>query len=81
LLTQRVTFIEYAGVIQVLLNPALDELELAEVHHKAVLVRLVASEGDCERPVVSVHERAMSVVQVLPVGKGNIRIGLLTGEH
>ena len=42
---QGVVGIEEAGMVQVLLDPALEELQVAEIHDKAVHVRLPAGEG------------------------------------
>ena len=68
-------------MVEVLRDPGLQETEAAEVHHKAALVELLATELDLNAPVMAVQERAMPVVPVLPVGERDIAVDFAAGEH
>ena len=68
-------------MIEVLVDPGFEVFKLAEVNDEAVRVGFAAGEGDGNRPVVAVNERAMAIVQVLAVGERNVAVGFFAGEH
>ena len=76
-----VILVEYAGVIEVLLDPVAQETETAKVDHEAVGVGFFCSESQPDRPVVPVYQRAVAGVPMLPMGERNIRVSLGAGEH
>lgn len=80
-IAQRVFGAEDAGVVEVFVDPPLKEFQFPEIHDEAVLVGGVAAEGERDRPIVAVDERAMAVVAVLAVRPGNVRVGFLAGDH
>ena len=77
----RITFIKKAGVVQMFVDPVLDVFEFAKIDDKAIGIHFAAGKGQRDVPIVTMNERAMSVVLVLPMGKGYVTIRFFAGEH
>lgn len=77
----RVVFVKEAGVVEVLIDPGFEILELTEIHDEAVLVGLAAGEGQRNRPVMPVDEGAVAVMAVLAMGEWYIAVGFFAGNH
>ena len=72
---------EDAGVVEVFVNPLFYEFDFAEIDDEAVFVGRFTGECYGDVPVVSVHERAMSVVQMLAVGEGYVEVCFPASYH
>lgn len=81
LFAKRVGLVEHASVVEVIVDPLLDELQLAEIDNETVRVRFAASKSKSEGPVVSMDECAVPIVVVLTMSKGYVGIGLSAGDH
>ncbi len=81
LFDQGIVRTENACVIEVLVDPSLEVLELPEIDHEPVVIRGVAPKYDSDAPIVTVDKRAMAIVPVLPMGPWNIQVGLATGKY
>ena len=68
-------------MVEIYLNPALDELEFSKIDHKPVFVELRAAKSEFKCPVVPVYKFAMAIVHVLAVREGNVLVGFSAGEH
>jgi hypothetical protein len=80
LLTEGIVFVEYAGVIEMFVDPVLEKFQLPEIDNKTVPVGLVTTECDHDGPVVTVYEGAMSVVTMLAMGPWDVRVHFPTGQ-
>jgi hypothetical protein len=81
LLAERVAIVEDAGVVEVMLDPLLDDFEFSEIHDEPVRIRLVTAERQREGPVVPVDEGAMPVVVMLPMCEGHVGVGFPARNH
>ena len=80
-LGNRVVAVEKVGVVEVFHQPIPDKFQVREVDHEPRFIQLMTTKGEPEGPVVPVYERAMAPMPVLPMGKGDVAIGLRTGKH
>ncbi len=76
-----IVLVEKAGVVEILVDPCFQILQLPEVDDEAVGVRLMAGESERDGPVMPVNEGAVPIVPVLAVGEGDVAIDLFASEH
>lgn len=78
---QWIVLTENAGMIQMLVDPVLEEFELPKINHKSVFIRFAAPESYRDTPIVPMQIGAMAIVPVLPMSPRNINIGFSAGKH
>ena len=76
-----VAFSKKERMVEILVNPARDKLDAAEVDDKALIVQLVTGERQRKRPIVSVDKSAMPGMAVLRVADRDVRINFFAGMH
>jgi uncharacterized protein involved in propanediol utilization len=69
------------GMVEVLLEPCAEVFQVSEIDNEALGIGLTASEGEGDRPIMTVNEGTVTVVSVLPMGKGNVVVGFFAGQH
>lgn len=68
-------------MVEVLFDPCSEVFQVSEVDDEALGIGLSASEGEGDRPIMTVDERTVPVVSVLAMGKGNVAVGFFAGQH
>ena len=76
-----IIFVEYTGMVQVVIDPRFDETEFTEVDDETVLVCLGAGKCETDTPIVTMDKGAVPVVRMLTMRERNIGVGFLAGEH
>ena len=66
---QRIPFIENKCVVEQGSKPILQILELAEVDHEAIVVKLDATEREFKIPIMSMDQSTVSIVTVLAMSE------------
>ncbi len=73
--------VEEAGVVEVLVDPGLQILEIAEVDDEAIRIGLAAGKGQGNAPLVAVDQGAVAFVEVLAVGERVVAVGFFSSAH
>ena len=68
-------------MIQVEVNPVLNEMKVAEIDYKSVIVQFLGFESKCYGPTVPVQSGAFPAVERLTMRERDIPIGLATSDH
>jgi hypothetical protein len=68
-------------MVEVLFDPCSEVFQVSEVDDEALGIGLSASEGEGDRPIMTMDERTVTVVSVLAMGKGNVAVGFFAGQH
>ena len=69
------------GMVEVLFEPCSEVFQVSEIDNEALGIGLTASEGEGDRPIMTVNEGTVTVVSVLAMGKGNVVVGFFAGQH
>ena len=77
----RVAFRKDHPMVQVLVYPVLDKVKISEIDHEPIAVQFACLESQGDGPAMPVQAGATALVKGLAVGKGDVPIGLATGDH
>jgi hypothetical protein len=81
LIFARVVLTKNDPVVEMPVDPILDKMKLSEINDESVVIKFLGLERQGDGPTVTVQAGATPFVKRLTVGKGDVPIGLATGNH